>query len=246
MSFSHSSSKTIQNFFTFLPHWKSSYNQFGSQLKNSQNFYFRNLIGNFLFQKYFFFLIQFRLARCFYELKRNQEAKDCLDMFKVKFTNQAHNRALRALEKDIETAVRKNLNEKSRKNWKSKLDILGSEIFLFQELFGRPFSLVWPWNRLNPAFVHGTCWLCAFLKEVIMCYDFLFVFIFIIDDSRMERSVLVSLHLGGIYVADTSSLELQVSGAEKLWRKNACDFEHRYCGHCNATTDIKEANFFGR
>ena len=32
---------------------------------------------------------------------------------------------------------------------------------------------------------------------------------------------------------------------EKL-RSHATDFKLRFCGHCNTTTDIKEANFFGR
>ena len=32
---------------------------------------------------------------------------------------------------------------------------------------------------------------------------------------------------------------------EKL-KANATDFKLRFCGHCNTTTDIKEANFFGR
>ncbi|KAL0275580.1 UNVERIFIED_CONTAM: hypothetical protein PYX00_003392 [Menopon gallinae] len=36
-----------------------------------------------------------------------------------------------------------------------------------------------------------------------------------------------------------------LSEQEKYWRDNACDYETRYCGHCNTTTDIKEANFFG-
>ena len=29
-------------------------------------------------------------------------------------------------------------------------------------------------------------------------------------------------------------------------KKQATDFKLRFCGHCNTTTDIKEANFFGR
>lgn len=33
---------------------------------------------------------------------------------------------------------------------------------------------------------------------------------------------------------------------EIRWRDNAWDYASRYCGHCNTTTDIKEANFFGR
>lgn len=37
-----------------------------------------------------------------------------------------------------------------------------------------------------------------------------------------------------------------ISEQEKAWRALAYDYELRYCGHCNTTTDIKEANFFGR
>lgn len=66
-----------------------------------------------------------------------------------------------------------------------------------------------------------------------------------LGESRTERSVLVSLDVNGIHVADTN-LEVRISGPEKLWRKNAWEYQHRYCGHCNATTDIKEANFFGK
>jgi len=36
------------------------------------------------------------------------------------------------------------------------------------------------------------------------------------------------------------------SEQEDVWRTDACDYEQRFCGHCNTTTDIKEANFFGR
>ena len=38
----------------------------------------------------------------------------------------------------------------------------------------------------------------------------------------------------------------QISEQEKYWRTEANDYEARFCGHCNTTTDIKEANFFGR
>lgn len=36
-----------------------------------------------------------------------------------------------------------------------------------------------------------------------------------------------------------------VSPLEKELRGQAYDYTDRYCGHCNTTTDIKEANFFG-
>ncbi|XP_043972401.1 WD and tetratricopeptide repeats protein 1 [Gambusia affinis] len=32
---------------------------------------------------------------------------------------------------------------------------------------------------------------------------------------------------------------------EVVLRECSFDYKHRYCGHCNTTTDIKEANFFG-
>lgn len=35
------------------------------------------------------------------------------------------------------------------------------------------------------------------------------------------------------------------SEQEKQWQQNANDYTQRFCGHCNTTTDIKEANFFG-
>lgn len=38
---------------------------------------------------------------------------------------------------------------------------------------------------------------------------------------------------------------LQISDYEQEWRRNTIDYKMRFCGHCNTTTDIKEANFFG-
>ena len=37
-----------------------------------------------------------------------------------------------------------------------------------------------------------------------------------------------------------------LSDQEEHWRCYAYDYAMRFCGHCNTTTDIKEANFFGR
>ncbi|KAK9497265.1 hypothetical protein O3M35_004617 [Rhynocoris fuscipes] len=36
-----------------------------------------------------------------------------------------------------------------------------------------------------------------------------------------------------------------ISSKEYAWRENAKDYMLRFYGHCNTTTDIKEANFFG-
>lgn len=31
----------------------------------------------------------------------------------------------------------------------------------------------------------------------------------------------------------------------QYWRSRTLDYSERFVGHCNTTTDIKEANFFG-
>lgn len=45
--------------------------------------------------------------------------------------------------------------------------------------------------------------------------------------------------------ADLFQPKTQPSELEQIWRAEANDYEARFCGHCNTTTDIKEANFFG-
>ncbi|PIK40628.1 putative WD and tetratricopeptide repeats protein 1-like [Apostichopus japonicus] len=39
--------------------------------------------------------------------------------------------------------------------------------------------------------------------------------------------------------------DVHVSEHERFFRSKAFDYQERFCGHCNTTTDIKEANFFG-
>jgi len=42
-----------------------------------------------------------------------------------------------------------------------------------------------------------------------------------------------------------TSAGYQLSEKETNWRSEAKDYKLRFAGHCNTTTDIKEANFFG-
>lgn len=41
------------------------------------------------------------------------------------------------------------------------------------------------------------------------------------------------------------SAEFRLSEQETVFREEAMDYDLRFCGHCNTTTDIKEANFLG-
>uniref|UniRef100_A0A2K5XXA0 WD and tetratricopeptide repeats protein 1 n=1 Tax=Mandrillus leucophaeus TaxID=9568 RepID=A0A2K5XXA0_MANLE len=43
----------------------------------------------------------------------------------------------------------------------------------------------------------------------------------------------------------STSRKDSISEDEMVLRERSYDYQFRYCGHCNTTTDIKEANFFG-
>lgn len=125
----------------------------------------------------------FRLAKCLYELQFTEEACKCLSEFKLKFPDQAHSRACKALDMDIQAASQAKLQKPEQADSSSGMS----------------------------------------------------------DDERMSASQ------EGRHSPKCSKNNNQnvLSEQEKIWRENACDYETRYCGHCNTTTDIKEANFFG-
>lgn len=51
---------------------------------------------------------------------------------------------------------------------------------------------------------------------------------------------------GGPVRLRSTSRKDSISEDEMVLRERSYDYQFRYCGHCNTTTDIKEANFFGR
>jgi len=53
-------------------------------------------------------------------------------------------------------------------------------------------------------------------------------------------------YLLGKDITQTRQTFLPLSEYEQEWRHNTIDYKMRFCGHCNTTTDIKEANFFGK
>lgn len=60
--------------------------------------------------------------------------------------------------------------------------------------------------------------------------------------SKLE----VQLEVSTTNVFETENLQhFECSELEKELRINSFDFDLRYIGHCNTTTDIKEANYLG-
>uniref|UniRef100_A0A1B6LG63 WD and tetratricopeptide repeats protein 1 n=1 Tax=Graphocephala atropunctata TaxID=36148 RepID=A0A1B6LG63_9HEMI len=77
-------------------------------------------------------------------------------------------------------------------------------------------------------------------------------------NSHACRALEKDIYLSGISTsedADSDELDLMKMGESRLlnristqewrWREASYDYDKRFYGHCNTTTDIKEANFFG-
>lgn len=82
-----------------------------------------------------------------------------------------------------------------------------------------------------------------------MKYKFLYINLcyklHIITNALFKKSFLCYYSLGKD-VTQTNQPFFPISEYEQEWRRNTIDYKMRFCGHCNTTTDIKEANFFGR
>lgn len=66
-----------------------------------------------------------------------------------------------------------------------------------------------------------------------------------LEEERLEKEKTVREVEDESDFLDDSGNSPSFTANEKLWRTQYWDYTSRYCGHCNTTTDIKEANFFG-
>lgn len=64
--------------------------------------------------------------------------------------------------------------------------------------------------------------------------------------EELENMVTASQSMAMERNEDDRLPEKMISEHEKLLRLQAWDYERRFLGHCNTTTDIKEANFLGK
>ncbi|GIY31284.1 WD and tetratricopeptide repeats protein 1 [Caerostris extrusa] len=63
------------------------------------------------------------------------------------------------------------------------------------------------------------------------------------DDSSVIGATASSSRVNKRRTTSVAKVLFEISDREKTWRETAFDYEARFCGHCNTTTDIKEANF---
>lgn len=80
---------------------------------------------------------------------------------------------------------------------------------------------------------------------LVFCVKYLsfFSIVCVLDLGKKTRETLdtTSNVLDALHIEQAQKINV-----EKYFRNQAKDYDRRYYGHCNTSTDIKEANFFGR
>nr|CAD7571785.1 unnamed protein product [Timema californicum] len=158
----------------------------------------------------------FRLARCLLELQWVQEAEECLRSFKEKFPGHLSRDTRAVFELSRDTRAVFELSRDTRAVYELPRDT--------QAVFELPQD-----TRVVCELPRDTRAVCELPRDTQAVYD-----------GELPRD---SSECG------SSDLQLKVqdsiSQQERSWREAARDYKVRFCGHCNTTTDIKEANFFG-
>ena len=172
-----------------------------------------------------------RLCRCLLEMKHPQNAKQCIELFKVRFPDQANASDCQNVEKEIlETLERETGRSEPTIKKKEKEETNYSPESLRRHFLLRPEANT---SDTDDESSHED------MEEVDPSED---VHPEHMDQTRDESNQATS------ETTDQESKDRHVTDLEKeelKCRASAADYHLRFCGHCNTTTDIKEANFFG-
>jgi len=184
------------------------------------------------------------MSRCLHELKRTHEASLCLDFFKSQFPRYTKTELCKTLEEDIQRALAEEKASPSSAQSSSPPSSSAPTRHPTAADFVRdPAAAV-----IRHVFFEGDVdqednavsnddddglLPDSDLEEVLVPHR-----VASSDSSSSEPS---GDHQNAIRVPKKPDLHDQ----ENRLREDAIDFSERFCGHCNTTTDIKEANFFG-
>jgi len=163
-----------------------------------------------------------RLCRCLLEMKRPQEAQKCIEVFKACCPDQIKSPDHLKVEQEIFEALQKETED----NQKSKSKENGSN--KSPELLRRHFLLNPQSEDTDSESDHED------MEEVEDPED----------DTEPDRTESEET----AEASNSKRIKTEISEVEKeemKCRLAAADYYLRFCGHCNTTTDIKEANFFG-
>ena len=163
-----------------------------------------------------------RLCRCLLEMKRPEEAQKCIEVFKVCCPDQVKSPDCQKVEQEITQALEK-LSEENQSS-RNK----GEGASKSPELLRRHFLLNPHSDDTDSESDHED------MEEV---------------EEPESENVENDQNNDNLSEASTSKRKKtessEVEKEEMNCRLSAADYYLRFCGHCNTTTDIKEANFFG-
>ena len=171
----------------------------------------------------------FRLARCLHELKWNEEAKECLEIFCKRNPDYENSEICENLTRDINNALEAKRKSEDAKKGKRKSARNLSEL---SESSSSSSSS----NEADEE---------AESEDEDKEEE---------DEKDDEQNETVrkkrcdSNNNTSYQKMNNVSGEKSVKKLESEYLKakeDAVDFKLRYCGHCNVATDIKEANFIG-
>nr|CAD7407345.1 unnamed protein product [Timema cristinae] len=198
----------------------------------------------------------FRLARCLLELQWVQEAEECLRSFKEKFPGHVHSHACKALCKDIQDAVTPSCDDgELPQDTRAACELPRDTLAVCELPQDTMAACELPRDTLAACELpRDTLAVCELPQDTLAACE-------LPQDTLAACELPRDTQEQGRYVTDDGELQrdssecgssdLQfkvqdsISQQERSWREAARDYKVRFCGHCNTTTDIKEANFFG-
>ncbi|CAG7831709.1 unnamed protein product [Allacma fusca] len=174
------------------------------------------------------FKAHIRLCRCLHDLGRYCEANSCLRNFQDRFPSHAQSQICRKLEADITRNLKASENTKVSSSSSSSSDSCSPAASTPSPSASGPAGAA----RSNSTENYSN------LQEE--------------DDEVMSENSSETVASNNDAVNENASGEPEKKKKTILFpqdelnfKTRAIDFSGRFCGHCNTTTDIKEANFFG-
>lgn len=184
------------------------------------------------------------MCRCLFELKRFKESQECLTVYKSHFPTCARE-AVTALEKDLAKATSESTTNRNPEGGRSSSERSSSDApqtrrnFLIR--FRRSSSDRSTSNdeaaETSPTRDEHEATTSAEETDSHSSAE-------VAGDDNDDETVIDNSDESGTN-GRTSKRNPMFLEYEQEYKNNAVDYMKRFCGHCNTTTDIKEANFFG-
>ena len=187
------------------------------------------------------------MCRCLYELGWYEEALSTINQFKLKFPEFASTNSCKSLEDEVLKAIKKvkSTSQSSTSPSSTRTNSSSSDQFPLSDSgpSGTPTSSQSSDSSRDRNF---------FLRFTSTTFS--------ADSSNsesfQEEPEVEQVEFSGVFDGDSEDRSShngrtkqkkmpQFHDNEIQYQDKAFDYTERYCGHCNTTTDIKEANFFG-